>query len=504
MEAINGLAHGFSVALQPMNLVWVFVGCFLGTVIGILPGLGPAATIALLLPLTYSMDPTGGIIMLAGIYYGAKYGGSTTSILLNMPGEPSSVASCIDGYQMAKKGRGGAALGIAAISSFVAGTVGVILLSFAAPPLAAFALKFSSPEYFALMLMGLSLVALLSGASMIKAILAMILGLWFATVGIDIFTSEARYVFGQPDLLGGIEFITIAVGVFAVTEILLSVERREQSEMFKVPKGMRNLLPSWEELKACRFAFINGSLTGFIVGLLPGAGGTIASFVSYGIEKAVSRHPEKFGKGAPEGLAAPEGANNADTGGALLPLLTFGIPGGNSTAILLSALVLWGLRPGPMLINDSPDVFWGLVASMYIGNVALLLMNLPLVGVFAQILRIPVYILHPAILGVAIAGAYAASGSLFETGLLIGFGLLGYLMSKGDFPVAPMILGFVLGGSMERAFRQSMAMSNGDFSILVSRPIAAVLLGIALLVLISPLLRQVYAARISGRTVPAE
>jgi putative tricarboxylic transport membrane protein len=495
MDALYGLMHGFGVALAPTNLLWCFTGCLLGTVIGILPGLGPSATIAILLPITYNMDPTGGIIMLSGIYYGAKYGGSTTSILLNMPGEASSVISCVDGYQMARNGRAGAALGIAAIASFVAGSIGVLILTFLAPPIAAFALSFSSPEYFALMVLGLSLVVLLGGDDFVKALLAMLVGLWLGSIGTDLFTAQSRFVFGQSSLLGGIEFMSLAIGVFAISEILLNIESQQKAEMLKVPKGFRNLMPSWEELKRCRFAFINGSITGFIIGMLPGAGSTIASFVSYGIEKAVSRHPEEFGKGAPEGLAAPEGANNADTGGALLPLLTLGIPGGSSTAILLSALILWGIKPGPLMMQQSPDVFWGLVASMYVGNIVLLIMNLPLVGVFAQILRVPLWILHPAILGVAIAGAYGVSGNMFDVGMLVGFGLLGYAMNKLGYPTAPLILGFVLGDAMERAVRQSLTMSNGDPSILWDRPISAVLLILAAMILLSPLFRRVNKMR---------
>jgi putative tricarboxylic transport membrane protein len=488
MEAVNGLIHGFAVALQPGNLLWCFVGCFLGTVIGVLPGLGPAATIALLLPVTFHMEPTGAIIMLAGIYYGAKYGGSTTSILLNMPGESSSVVTCIDGYQMARRGRAGAALGIAAIASFVAGTIGVLALSLIAPPIANFALSFSSPEYFALMAFGLALVALLGGDSILKALLALLVGLWLASIGVDLFTAQARFVFGQTKLLGGLDFLVIAIGIFAIGEILSNIEKRGAIQLLPVPRGIRNLLPSWEELKACRFAMFNGSITGFIIGVLPGAGSTIASFVSYGIEKAVSKHPEKFGTGVPEGVAAPEAANNADTGGALVPLLTLGIPGGSSTAIMLSALILWGIRPGPLMMEEAPDVFWGLVASMYIGNVVLLLMNLPLVPLFAQILRLPTFVLHPAILGLAIIGAFSVSGSLFDVGLLAGFGLLGYVMGKLGYPSAPLILGFVLGDAMERALRQSLMMSQGDLLILVSRPISAVLLACAALILLSPLL----------------
>ncbi len=496
MDIADGLLHGFYVALQPTNIFWCFVGCLLGTVVGILPGLGPAATISLLLPLTFSMSPTAGVIMMAGIFYGAKYGGSTTSILLNIPGESSSVATCLDGYQMARKGRAGAALGIAAIASFVAGTVGIVLLTLIAPPVAAFALRFSSPEYFALMVLGLALVVLLSGPSLVKGLLALLLGLWLTSIGTDIFTAQARFIFGQAPLLGGIEFMVVAIGVFAIAEVLANIDGGEESQMLPVPRGLRNLLPTWEDLKACRFAFLNGSVVGFLIGVLPGAGGTIASFISYGLEKAVSRHPEKFGTGVPEGVAAPEGANNADTGGALVPLLTLGIPGGSSTAILLAALIIWGIRPGPLMMQESPDVFWGLVASMYIGNVMLLVLNLPLVPLFAQLLRLPTYILHPFIFGISIVGVYGVTGRMFDTALLAGFGLLGYIMTKLKYATAPLILGFVLGDSMERALRQSLMMSQGDLTMLVQRPISAVMLALAALVLILPLLSYFNRTRV--------
>lgn len=488
MEILAGLAHGFSVALMPNNLLWCLVGCFLGTVVGILPGLGPAATIAMLLPMTYNMSPASGIIMLTGIYYGAKYGGSTTSILLNMPGESSSVVTCIDGYQMARKGRAGAALGIAAIASFIAGSFGIVALSLLAPPIASFALSFSSPEYFALMALGLALVVLLAGDSLVKGLIALLVGLWLTSIGTDLFTSQSRFTFGQISLLSGLDFMVVAIGVFAITEVMSSIYEREETQVLPVPKGLRNLLPSLEELKACRFAFANGSIVGFIIGVLPGAGASIASFISYGIERAFSRHPEKFGTGVPEGVAAPEGANNADTGGALIPLLTLGIPGGGTTAILLSALVLWGVKPGPLMMTESPDVFWGLVASLYIANVMLLILNLPMVPIFAQILRIPVYVLHPIIFGVSIIGAYAVAGRVFDVLLLVGFGALGFAMSRLKFPVAPLVLGFVLGDAMERALRQSLMMSQGDLSILVSRPISAAMLAFAVAVLFLPLL----------------
>jgi putative tricarboxylic transport membrane protein len=496
MDIADGLLHGFYVALQPTNILWCFVGCLLGTVVGILPGLGPAATLSLLLPLTFSMSPTAGVIMMAGIYYGAKYGGSTTSILLNIPGESSSVATCLDGYQMARKGRAGAALGIAAIASFAAGTVGIVLLTLLAPPVAAFALRFSSPEYFALMVLGLALVVLLSGPSLVKGLLALLVGLWLTSIGTDIFTAQARFIFGQAPLLGGIEFMVVAIGVFALAEVLANIDGGEESQMLPVPRGLRNLLPTWADLMACRFAFLNGSVVGFLIGVLPGAGGTIASFISYGLEKAVSRHPEKFGTGVPEGVAAPEGANNADTGGALVPLLTLGIPGGSSTAILLSALIIWGIRPGPLMMQESPDVFWGLVASMYIGNVMLLVLNLPLVPLFAQLLRLPTFVLHPFIFGISIIGVYGVTGRVFDTVLLAGFGLLGYVMTKLKYPSAPLILGFVLGDAMERALRQSLMMSQGDLMMLVERPISAVMLACAALVLVLPVLSHFNRARV--------
>jgi putative tricarboxylic transport membrane protein len=486
MDVLSGLGQGFYVALQPMNLMWCLVGCFLGTIVGILPGLGPAATIALLLPLTYGMDPTGGIIMLCGIYFGAKYGGSTTSILLNIPGEASSVVTCLDGYQMARNGRAGAALGISAIASFIAGTFGIVALTLMAPPIAAFALHFSSPEYFALMVLGLSLVVVLGGSSLIKALLALLVGLWLTSIGTDLFTSQSRFTFGSSFLISGIDFMIIAIGVFAIAGVMESIQQGEENTPLPVPNTMRELLPSMAELKACRFAFANGSVVGFLVGVLPGAGSSIASFIAYGIEKSVSKHPEKFGTGVPEGVAAPEGANNADSGGALVPLLTLGIPGGGTTAILLSALILWGVKPGPLMMMESPTVFWGLVASLYIGNIVLLVLNLPLVPVFAQILRIPLYVLFPIIFGLSLVGAYSVSDNVMNLALLAGFGLLGYVMAKFDFPTAPLILGFVLGDAMERAVRQSLTMSMGDPTILVERPISAVMLGLAALILLAP------------------
>jgi putative tricarboxylic transport membrane protein len=498
MDALNNLLLGFSVALTPINLFWCLVGVVLGTAVGVLPGLGPAATIAMLLPLTLKMDHTTAIIALAGIFYGARYGGSTTSILLNMPGESSSVATCIDGYQMARNGRAGAALGIAAIASFIAGTVGVVGLMLISPPLARFGLRFAPPEYFALMSLGLAMVVFLAGDSMIKALLALFVGLWLATIGTDLFTAESRFTFGQTKLLGGVDFIAATVGIFAVAEVLINLESRAAAEVVKIPRGLRNLLPTLNDLRACRFAFVNGSVIGFVVGALPGAGATVASFLSYGLEKAVSRHPEKFGTGVVEGVAAPEGANNADAGGALVPLLTLGIPGGNTTAILLGGLILWGYRPGPLLIQEHPQLFWGLVASMYVGNFLLLVLNLPLVPLFAQILRLPNYILMPFILGISAVGVYSVNNSLFDVWMMALFGLLGYVMRKLDFPAAALILGLVLGDLIERALRQSLMMSQGNLSIFVTRPISATLLLATLVILCLPALRRVRAWRVAA------
>lgn len=498
MEALSNLFLGLSVALTPSNLFWCFVGVFLGTIVGVLPGLGSPATIAMLLPLTFKMDPTTAMIMMAGIYYGSKYGGSTTSILLNVPGESASVVTCLDGYQMARQGRAGAALGIAAIGSFIAGTVGVLGLMLVAPPVARFALRFGPPEYFALMCLGLAMVVFLAGRSMMKGLITTLFGVWLATVGTDIFTAESRFTFGKMELLDGIDFIVVSIGVFAVAEVLVNLESQAGVELFKVPKGLRNLLPTLQDLRNCRFAFLNGSVVGFFIGVLPGAGSTIASFLSYGLEKAFSRHREKFGTGAVEGVAAPEAANNSETGGALVPLLTLGIPGSATTAMLLAALILWGFRPGPLLIQENPELFWGLVASMYVGNIMLLILNLPLVPLFAQILRLPYFILSSAILGISIVGVYSVSQSLFDVGMLALFGLLGFLMRKLDFPAAPLVLGLVLGERLEQSLRQGLMMSQGHMSIFVLRPISAGLLLLTALILFMPLAGTVRSWRLKA------
>ena len=483
---------GMSVAFAPANLLWCFLGVLLGTVVGILPGLGSPATVAMLLPLTTGMNPAAALIMMTGIFYGAKYGGSTTSILLNLPGEPSSVVTCLDGYQMARQGRAGPALGIAAIASFIAGTVGVIGLMLIAPPLSRVALAFGPPEYFGLMMIGLTLVVFLSEGSFVKSLISCILGLLLSIVGADLFTAESRFTFGQVELLDGIDLIVVSVGIFAIGEILVNIEQGLTTALLHVPKGLRNLLPTRQDLKDSRFAFLNGSVVGFFAGTIPGGGATIASFLSYGIEKAVSRRPEKFGTGVVEGVAAPEAANNSETGGALVPLLTLGIPSSNTTAILLAGLTIWGLRPGPLLIQENPEVFWGLVASMYVGNVMLLILNLPLVPLFAQIMRLPVYVLYPLIVGISMVGVYSVANSIFDVWMLMGFGILGYAMRKFGYPAAPLILGMVLGKRLELALRQSLMMSQGSSTIFFTRWLSALMIGAAVLILLIPVARRVF------------
>jgi putative tricarboxylic transport membrane protein len=491
MGAIDGLIHGLGEALTLANLFWVFVGCFAGTLVGVLPGLGPPATIAMLLPLTVTLEPASGLIMMAGIYYGAKYGGSTTSILLNVPGESASVVTCLDGYEMAKQGRAGPALGIAAISSFIAGTIGVIGLAFLAPIVARWAIRFGPPEFFSLMMLGLAAVVFLGGSSVLKGFLSAAMGLLIATIGVDIISGKSRFTFGQLELLDGVEFIALSIGVFAIGEVLVNIEKQGGGAVFSLPKRLRDYLPSLADLRACRFAFAQSSIIGFVIGALPGAGSTVAAFVSYIVEKRVSKHPEKFGKGAIEGVAAPEGANNSETGGAMIPLLTLGIPGSGTTAVMLGALILYGLQPGPLLFTEHPDIVWPIIASMFIGNVVLLVLNLPLVPAWASILRLPYYVIYPGILIVSVIGVYSVNGSMFDVWMLAAFGALGYLMRKLDIPAPPLVLAFVLGPLAERALRQSMVMSQNSPEIFLTRPLSAALLALSVAMLIGPLFGSV-------------
>jgi putative tricarboxylic transport membrane protein len=469
-----------------MNLLYAFIGCVLGTLIGVLPGLGPAAGTAILIPVTFSLDPIGGIIMLAAIYYGAMYGGTITSVLVNVPGEAASVITCLDGYQMAKQGRAGPALGIAAIGSFIGGTFATLALMVVSLPLATFALRFGPPEVFALLVVGLSLVTGLSGKSIFAALIMTMFGLMLAMVGMDPVRGAPRFTFGIPPLYDGIGFIPVVMGLFGIGEILLSME----APVLEVIKTkITDLLPKREEWRVSTGAIGRGTIIGFFLGLIPGIGAIIPTFLAYVVEKKVSKHPEKFGTGVIEGVASPETANNSYANGAMVPLLTLGIPGSPTLAVLMGAFIIHGLTPGPFLFKERPDVVWGLIASLYLGNVMLLILNLPLVGFWAKLLQIRYEFLYPGILLFCILGAYSLNQSVFDVGVMIAFGVLGYIFRKLDWPLAPTVLALILGPMMERALRTSLEMSGGDLSILVTRPISAVLLIVAAVVLLSPAVR---------------
>jgi len=482
MEQISGLLYGFSVALTWSNLLFCFLGALAGTLVGVLPGLGPAATVALLLPITFKLEPVSGIIMLAGIFYGAMYGGSTTSILLNIPGEAASVVTCIDGYQMARKGRAGPALAIAAIGSFIAGTIGVIGVNFLAPPLADFAVRFGPPEYFALTLFGLFLAAYLASTSLVKGLIMVCLGLLLCMIGIDPIAGIPRFSFGILPLQEGLDFVPLAMGLFGIAEILVNTERAMKTELVTRKVGRIWIgLQDWLEAK---WAMVRGSLIGFFVGILPGGGAVIGSLISYAVEKRVSSHPEKFGQGAIEGVAGPEAANNSAATGSFIPLLTLGIPGNATIAMIFAALMIHGVTPGPLLITEKPELFWGVVASMYIGNGVLLLLNLPLVGMWVQVLRVPYFILAPSVVLLCIIGVYSTRTNVFDIWMMIGFGIIGYIFRKLAFEPGPLLLAFVLGTISERAFRQSLLMSKGSPLIFFERPVSATLISV-LLVLIA-------------------
>ena len=477
MDTFAGLINGFSIALTPVNVLFGFLGALFGTAVGVLPGLGPAATIALLLPVTYAIDsPVTAIILMAGIFYGSMYGGSTTSILLNLPGEAASVVTCIDGYQMARKGRAGVALGIAAIGSFVAGTVGVIGLTLFAPPIAEFALSFGPPEKFSLAVVGLLLAVTLSGSSIIKGLVMMALGLLLASVGLDPISGKTRFSFGVIELQSGFDFVTLAMGVFGLGEIFCGLESVIRSEAVTTKVGQ--VWPTMKDWVASRMAILRGTLVGFFIGVIPGGGAVISSLVSYAVEKKVSRHPEEFGQGAIEGVAGPESANNAASSSSFIPLLTLGIPGNASIAMIFAALLIKGVTPGPFLIQEHPDVFWGVIASMYIGNVMLLILNLPLVGLWAQLVRVPFGIMAPVIILFTAIGSYSIQGQVFDIYSLVGFGLFGYLLRKLRFEPGPLVLAFVLGPMVESSMRQSLLMSGGSFSIFLARPISMALIGL--------------------------
>ncbi|MEW2547815.1 tripartite tricarboxylate transporter permease [Streptomyces sp. NPDC047002] len=480
MSVFSNLLDGFTAALTPMNLLWVVIGAILGTAIGILPGLGnPAATLAVLLPLTLQLPPTTGLITMAGIYHGAKFAGATTAILLNIPTETSSVVLCYDGHELARQGRAGPAMGMSAISGFVASTVGVIALTFAAPAAAAVAVKFGPPEFAVLMFFGLLLVVTMAGKSPVKGLISMVAGLLVATVGVDLFTGSRRYTFGSLNLYDGVQFLSLTLGLFAVGEVLVNLRRvRGTLHSFTAPRRLRDYLPNREDLRRSRFAMALGSVIGFFVGAVPGGGSTIGSFLSYALVKNTSRRKHMFGKGAIEGVAGPEAANNSESGGAMIPLLSLGLPGSASTSVMLAALLLYGVQPGPLLFTDHPEIGWPVIASLYLGTIALLVLNLPLIPMWVQILRVPYWLLYPTILVLAVVGAYSVRGSMFDVWLLLGFSALGYAFRRLDIPSAPMLMAFVLGPQAELTLRQSLTLSGNSPLIFVQRPVSATILGV--------------------------
>ena len=481
MGVLESIILGFQVSFQPINLLYCFMGVLIGTLIGVLPGIGPVGAMAMLLPITFHAPPVSSIIMLAGIYYGAQYGGSTTSILVNIPGEASTVVTCLDGYQMARQGRAGPALGIAAFSSFIAGTLGVVGLMMFAFPLARAALKFGPPEYFSLMVLGLILLTYLAQKSLIKAIIMATLGLLLSYIGLDMVSGQVRFTLNITELLEGVGIIPIVMGLFGIAEILENMEVAITRSIFKT--HVKGLFPTIKDWVNSIWAILRGTVLGFFLGILPGGGAVLASFTSYAVEKRLAKQPERFGKGAIEGVAGPESANNAASSGAFIPLMTLGIPSNVIMAMLFAGLLIHGLTPGPLLIKEHPDIFWGIVTSMYIGNVMLLILNLPLIGLWVQLLKIPFRVLFPMIILFCLVGVYSVNNSVLDIGLMIIFGVFGYIMRKCDYEPAPLVLAYVLGPMLEQALRQSLKMSDGSFTIFLLRPISGVSLAIGALLL---------------------
>lgn len=486
MDFFDSILYGFQVTFQPINFLFCGVGVLVGTLVGVLPGIGPAGAMALLLPATFKFSPTSTIILLAGIYYGVQYGGSTTSILVNIPGEASSVMTCIDGHQMARQGRAGPALGIAAWGSFIAGTIANIGLMLVAIPLAHAALRLGPPEYFALMCTGLIIVTYLAQGSVLKAIMMGLVGIILGSIGLDLISGFPRFTFGINELTDGVGIVPLVMGLFGISEILENLEGSLKREVFKT--RIKNLWPSFKDWMESKWAIVRGSLIGFVLGILPGGGAVIATFVSYAVEKKVSKHPEKFGKGAIAGVAGPESANNAAAGSSLIPLLSLGIPPNPIMAIFFSALIIHGIQPGPLLIRQHPDLFWGLVASLYLGNAFLLILNLPLIGLWVKVLEIPYKILFPLILLFCLIGVYSMNNLSFDLYVMLFFGVVGWIMRKFGYEGAPLILAYVLGPMLENALRQSLLISQGSFLIFVTRPISAAALGFAFLLLLTTLL----------------
>ena len=491
MGLVDNLALGFSTALSLQNLLFCFLGVIIGTLVGVLPGISPLNTTAILLPFTFGLPPASAMIMLAGIFYGAQYGGSTTAILVNVPGETSAVMTCQDGYQMALQGRAGPALAIAAVASFFAGTVATIVIALLSAPLAALAMKFTAPEYFSLLVMGLIAAVVLAHGSPFKAIAMMLMGVLTGLIGIDVNSGVPRLTFGIPDIADGMDFVPFVVGLFGIGEVISNLgASRDQSIL---SGKIRNLMPTWSDIKAAFPAMLRGTGVGTMLGILPGGGAALPPFAAYALEKKVSRHPERFGTGVIEGVASPEAANNAGAQTSFIPLLTMGIPTNPLMALMIGALMIQGIQPGPSVIREQPALYWGVVASMWIGNLMLVVINLPLVGIWVSLLRIPYRLLFPAIILFCCIGAYASSSSVFNVWLMLGWGALGYFFNKVGVQPAPMVLGFVLGTMLEENFRRAMLLSGGDPMVFVQRPISATLLAVAailLAILIFPAIRR--------------
>jgi putative tricarboxylic transport membrane protein len=494
MDLFDNLIFGFGVALSLQNLLYCLIGVTVGTLIGVLPGIGPLGTIAILMPITYGVSPVGALIMLAGIYYGAQYGGSTTAILVNLPGETSAVVTCIDGYQMARQGRAGPALAIAAVASFFAGTVGTLLIALFGPPLAEIALKFGSPEYFSLMLMGLVAVAVLAQGDMVKSLAMVVTGLLLGLVGSDVNTGVQRFSFGFAELSDGIGFVVVAVGVFAIGEIIANLGDKAQRR--GIPARVADLFPSKEDLKRCIGPILRGTGIGAFFGVLPGTGPAIASFASYMLEKKLAADPSRFGHGAIEGVAAPESANNADAQCKFIPMLTLGLPASGVMALMLGALTIQGIQPGPEVMTQRPDLFWGLIASMWIGNLMLVVLNLPMIALWVKLLQVPYRLLFPAIMAFSAIGIYSVNNSSFEIYLTALFGIFGFVCMKLGFPLAPLLLGYVLGPMMEENLRRSMLMSGGDATVFVTRPISLAFISATVLILVVMVLPAVRQRRL--------
>ncbi len=501
MDILTQLATGFSIALQPVNLFYCFLGCLIGTLVGVLPGLGPTAAMSLLLPATFHITPVPAIIMLAGIYYGAMYGGSTTSILVNIPGEAASVMTCLDGYQMARNGRAGPALGMSAFGSFIAGTFGIIGLTLMAPPLANFALQFGPPEYFSLMCLGMVVLTFLSSTSMVRALMMACFGIMVGSIGTDSVSGSSRFTFGITELMDGVGLVPVVMGLFGISEMLLNLETRIDRNVFKT--RVKGILPNMQDWIAARWSIVRGTVIGFFLGILPGGGAILSSFVAYAIEKKCSTTPEKFGTGCIEGVAAPESANNSAAQSAFIPLLTLGIPSNVVMAMLLGALIIHGVTPGPLLLTQHPNVFWGVIASMYIGNVMLLVLNVPLIGMWVQCLKVPYPIMMPLIILFCMVGAYTIANSVMDVFFMLVFGIIGYGMKKLKYDAPPFILAFVLGPMLEYSLKQSLVVSRGSFSIFLTRPIAATCLAVAVLLLVIPLLPKLGRRR-PGATIESD